>query len=69
VPAPGRWDEVLNGDARDYGGSGMGNHGGRKTESVPSHGQPQSLRLTLPPLAMVAFRAPRSETGESRSQR
>ena len=33
LPCTGRWDEVLNTDAADYGGSGVGNLGrcGRTT--------------------------------------
>ena len=53
VPAPGRWEEVLNSDARVYGGSGVGNLGGVESSPTPSHGHPQSLRLTLPPLGIV----------------
>jgi 1,4-alpha-glucan branching enzyme len=56
VPSSGHWDEILNGDATLYGGSGQGNIGGLKTTPVSWHGYPQSLNLTLPPLAMVAFR-------------
>ncbi len=58
VPHAGRWDEVLNSDAPIYGGSGIGNLGGLETEPVESHGHAQSLRATLPPLAIVIFRAP-----------
>jgi 1,4-alpha-glucan branching enzyme len=58
VPSAGRWEEVLNGDAPIYGGSGVGNLGALRTAPVPSHGHAQSLSATLPPLAMVAFRAP-----------
>ncbi|MBV8075563.1 MAG: alpha amylase C-terminal domain-containing protein, partial [Planctomycetaceae bacterium] len=43
-------------DATLYGGSGQGNIGGVTTEPVPWHSQPQSLDLTLPPLAMLAMR-------------
>ncbi|GAA5234151.1 1,4-alpha-glucan branching protein GlgB [Verticiella sediminum] len=53
VPAAGAWRERLNTDAQDYGGSGMGNAGGRTSEPVPSHGMPDSLCLTLPPLATL----------------
>ena len=53
VPHGGRWTEILNSDAADYGGSGQGNLGRVETESIPSHGFPQSLSLTLPPLAML----------------
>ncbi len=58
VPSPGSWDEVLNSDASDYGGSGKGNLGGVETSPVPSHGQMQSLNLMLPPLGAVFLRAP-----------
>ncbi|TMA56557.1 MAG: 1,4-alpha-glucan branching enzyme, partial [Deltaproteobacteria bacterium] len=56
VPAPGRWDEILNSDAPLYGGSGQGNLGGMLATPVPWHGRAQSINATLPPLAMVAFR-------------
>jgi 1,4-alpha-glucan branching enzyme len=53
VPRGGRWAELLNSDARLYGGSGTGNMGG--VESVPfgSHGRPHSINLNLPPLGVV----------------
>lgn len=57
VPRGGHWEEVLNSDARLYGGSGQGNIGGARATPVPSHGQPQSLNLVLPPLAMIALRS------------
>ncbi len=53
VPHPGRWRELLNGDAGEYGGSGQGNLGGVEAEPIPAHGFPYSLSLTLPPLAML----------------
>ncbi len=59
VPESGHWDEVLNGDAPLYGGSGQGNVGGLKTSPVSWHGQMQSLNMTLPPLALIAFRKAR----------
>ncbi len=54
---PGWWSEVLNTDAAVYGGSNVGNNGGVVTEEVPSHGKPQSVVLTLPPLATIVLRA------------
>jgi 1,4-alpha-glucan branching enzyme len=57
VPAPGFWAEILNSDAEWYGGSGQGNLGGVGTTPVAAHGHLQSLNLTLPPLAIVVFRA------------
>ena len=56
VPAAGFWREVLNGDASEYGGSGMGNEGGVQADATPLHGRPWSLRLTLPPLSVVFLR-------------
>jgi 1,4-alpha-glucan branching enzyme len=56
VPRAGRWDEVLNTDAKIYGGSGWGNMGGIETTPVPSHGYYDSLSLNLPPLSMVVMR-------------
>jgi 1,4-alpha-glucan branching enzyme len=53
VPLGGSWREALNGDAADYGGSGMGNLGGIAAEDVPAHGRPRSIRVVLPPLACV----------------
>jgi 1,4-alpha-glucan branching enzyme len=34
----------------------MGNGGGAMAETVPQHGRPFSLELTLPPLAVMFFR-------------
>jgi 1,4-alpha-glucan branching enzyme len=53
VPAGGRWREILNSDAPFYGGSGVGNLGRVAADEVPWHGRAHSIRLTLPPLAMV----------------
>jgi 1,4-alpha-glucan branching enzyme len=63
VPAAGYWREVLNSDAQLYGGSGMGNFGGVDSAPLSLHGRPQSLTITLPPLAVVGFRAPGPEPG------
>jgi 1,4-alpha-glucan branching enzyme len=43
----------LNSDAAEYGGSGWGNFGGLPAESVPFHGRPHSLSLSLPPLSIL----------------
>ena len=56
VPEPGFYAELLNSDAQEYGGSGVGNLGGVTAEAVPWLGRPYSLSLTLPPLAAVYFR-------------
>jgi len=56
VPHLGYWRELLNSDAKEYGGSGQGNIGGKIAEEVPFHGQPYSLQLTIPPLGIVFFK-------------
>jgi len=53
VPHGGRWREIVNTDAADYGGSGMGNAGAVQAQLQASHGLPHSLSLTLPPLAAL----------------
>jgi 1,4-alpha-glucan branching enzyme len=53
VPQGGAWHELLNSDARDYGGSGWGNLGALEAAPVSAHGRPFSLTLTLPPLAVL----------------
>ena len=55
VPRHGFWREVLNSDAAQYGGSGMGNGGGIEAEPTPLHGRPYSLTLRLPPLSVSFF--------------
>jgi len=56
LPRPGRWAEVLNSDARIYGGSNVGNLGGVTAQDRPCHGQPHSAEFTLPPLSIMAFK-------------
>ena len=56
VPSGGYWRELLNSDAKEYGGSGMGNMGGARTEERSMHGRPFCLTLTLPPLAALFFK-------------
>jgi len=57
VPRGGYWQEVLNSDAEDYGGSGQGNLGGLQASPANFHGRPFSLSITLPPLAAVFFKS------------
>ena len=56
VPQAGTYTELLNTDSRHYGGRNEGNTGRIRTEPVPAHGFPQSLNLTLPPLAALFLR-------------
>jgi 1,4-alpha-glucan branching enzyme len=56
VPAAGFWKEVLNSDAHEYWGSGVGNQGGVHSRTIGSHSRPHSVEITLPPLATVFFK-------------
>ena len=53
VDQAGYWHELVNTDAKEYGGSGQGNKGGVHASPVPSHGRQFSLSLTLPPLGAL----------------
>ncbi len=53
VPIQGAYLERLNSDSECYGGTNLGNGGRTHTEPIPCHGQPFSLRITLPPLAAL----------------
>ena len=55
VPQTGLWREILNTDAREYGGSGLGNCGGFQADDGGWNWRPHSLNLTLPPLAALFF--------------
>ncbi|WP_324649816.1 1,4-alpha-glucan branching protein GlgB [Georgenia sp. H159] len=53
LPHGGTWAEVLNTDAEEYGGSGVGNLGRVVAEELPWHGRPASVRLRVPPLGAL----------------
>jgi 1,4-alpha-glucan branching enzyme len=53
LPVAGRWSEVLNTDAIEWGGSGVGNCGAVEATDTAWHGQPASVPLTLPPLGVL----------------
>jgi 1,4-alpha-glucan branching enzyme len=53
VPMGDFWRELLNSDAKEYGGSGQGNLGGVEADKISFHNRPYSLNLTLPPLSFL----------------
>jgi 1,4-alpha-glucan branching enzyme len=57
VPVPGKYIEIINSDSEMYGGSNIGNLGGQVAEEVASHGRDHSLKLNIPPLAMIMLSA------------
>ena len=59
VPETGFYKEIFNSDARKYGGSNMGNLGGKWADHWSFHGLPYSLDLCLPPLSVTVFKIDR----------
>ena len=59
VPSAGEYHEIFNTDSAMFGGSNMGNGGSVIAEPIASHGRPASVRIVLPPLAMVVFKPAR----------
>jgi 1,4-alpha-glucan branching enzyme len=55
LPRAGKWREVLNSDARIYGGGNVGNLGGVMAQEIRWHNLVCSAVLTLPPLGVVVF--------------
>jgi 1,4-alpha-glucan branching enzyme len=58
VPLQGSWTEILNSDARHYGGADFGNLGRTLAEPNPVHGRPNSVSLTAPPLGAIFLKGP-----------
>ncbi|MBW4552600.1 MAG: 1,4-alpha-glucan branching enzyme [Aphanocapsa sp. GSE-SYN-MK-11-07L] len=67
VPELGFYTELINSDARKYGGSNMGNLGGKWAEEWSFHNRPYSLDLCLPPLATLVLKLDREKTQATRS--
>jgi 1,4-alpha-glucan branching enzyme len=53
LPAPGSWREMINTDAAEYGGTGVGNLGAVQATERPWHGRPYSAVLQVGPHATV----------------
>jgi 1,4-alpha-glucan branching enzyme len=56
VPRGGHYSELFNSDSSYFGGSNVGNGGGAEAEPWPDHGQPYSVLLDLPPLAVIILK-------------
>jgi 1,4-alpha-glucan branching enzyme len=56
VPMAGDYDELFNSDAPEFGGSGIGSGPTLRARPGTMHGQEYSVELTLPPLAVVAYK-------------
>ncbi|TWR27196.1 1,4-alpha-glucan branching protein GlgB [Mucilaginibacter achroorhodeus] len=56
VPAAGNWQEVFNSDKKEYWGGGVGNFEPLASEKEEWSGRPDSITITIPPLAAVVFK-------------
>lgn len=61
VPRKGFYKEIMNSNAAEYGGSGVGNMGGVHSEDIPRFEFFDSIKVTLPPLAMNVYQLVASE--------
>ena len=68
VPEPGFYTELFNSDAREYGGSNMGNLGGKWSEDWSFHNRPYSIDLCLPPLGVLVLKLDRQKTLAAQKQ-
>lgn len=56
VPKAGFYEEILNSNAHEYGGTGMGNSGGIYAQDTPWQSRPHSVSIHFPPLAVNIYR-------------
>jgi 1,4-alpha-glucan branching enzyme len=56
VPVHGFYTEIFNSDAGIYGGSNMGNLGGKWADEWSMHNQKCSIELCIPPLGVSIFK-------------
>jgi 1,4-alpha-glucan branching enzyme len=57
APRGGFWREILNSDAKEYGGEGYGNFGGLYADDISWQGRSHSLLLSVPPLSMIVLKS------------
>jgi 1,4-alpha-glucan branching enzyme len=62
VPVHGFYTEIFNSDARVYGGSNMGNLGGKWADEWSIHNQRYSIDLCLPPLGVLVLKIDPTKT-------
>ena len=56
VPRPGIWREVINSNSEYYGGTGLGNDGGRTAFPAERDGFAQAIEVTLAPFTTTVFK-------------
>jgi len=55
TPQAGKYLERFNSDAHIFGGSGFASKAELESETVPAHGHPQSVCVSLPPLGALVL--------------
>ncbi len=65
VPQAGFYAETFNSDSQKYGGSNMGNLGGKYSDEWWFHNRPYSIDLCLPPLGVLVLKLDKSKTENS----
>ncbi len=55
LPFAGRYKEIFNSDAKQFGGSGKGNSRVRAAKKEEYDGREYSMQITVPPMAMIVF--------------
>jgi 1,4-alpha-glucan branching enzyme len=68
VPKAGFYTEIFNSDSRNYGGSNMGNLGGKWTDEWFFHNYPHSIDLCLPPLGVLMLKFQPNQKNLSEAQ-
>ncbi len=61
VPGYGKYKEIFNSDAVEYGGTNLVNAKTIKAEKMECDGKEYSIEMALPPLSVVVFRVKREE--------
>ena len=68
VPNPGTYTELLNSDAKEFGGTGVCN-GPVKAVKKPMHGFEHYISVKVPPMAAVLFRVPKKRAPRAAGKR
>ena len=55
LPFTGRYKEIFNSDAKQFGGSGKGNSRVRAAKKEEYDGRDYSMQITVPPMSMIVF--------------
>ncbi len=55
IPFAGKYKEIFNSDALNYGGRGFVNPRAKSSKKIPVDGQKNSIMINIPPLGMAVF--------------